>query len=67
MHILELFNNIIYKNQMQQEWETGMVINIHKGETKSKCENYGGITLLHTAYRLLGNTIKCRLNEHLED
>ena len=29
MHILELFNNIINKNQMQQEWETGMVINIH--------------------------------------
>ena len=29
MHILELFNKIIDKNQMPQEWETGMVINIH--------------------------------------
>jgi len=27
MHILELFNKITDKNQMAQEWETGMVIN----------------------------------------
>ena len=33
-HILELFNNIIDKNQMPQEWETGMVINVHKKEQK---------------------------------
>src|SRR5215469_9248432 len=58
MHILELFNNIIDKNQMSQEWETGMVINIRKGGTKSKCENYRGITLLPTAYKLFANIIK---------
>ena len=67
MHILELFNNIIDNNQMQQEWETGMVINIHKRGTKSKCENYRGIILLPTAYKLCANIIKNRLNDHLED
>ena len=66
MHMLELFNNIIDKNQMPQEWETGMVINIHKG-TKSKCENYRGMTLLPTGYKLFANIIGNRLNEHLED
>ena len=66
MDILELFNKIIDKNQMPQEWETGMVINIHKKGTKSKCENYRGITLLPTAYKLFTNIIKNRLNEHLE-
>ena len=35
MHILELFNKIIDKNQIPQEWETGMVINIHKKGTKT--------------------------------
>ena len=34
MHLLELFNKIIDKNQMPREWETGMVINIHKKEQK---------------------------------
>src|SRR5215469_2214236 len=67
MHILELFNNIIDKNQKPQEWETGMVINIHKGRTKSNCENYRGITLLPTAYKLFAIIIKNRLNEHVED
>ena len=45
---------IIDKNQIPQEWETGIVINIHKNGTKSKCENYRGITLLPTAYKLRG-------------
>jgi hypothetical protein len=58
MHILELFNNITDKNHMPQEWETGMLINIHKGKTKSKCENYRGITLLPTSYKLFANIIK---------
>ncbi len=29
-HLVELFNTIIEKNEMPQEWETGLVINIHK-------------------------------------
>ena len=58
MHLLELFNTITEKNQMPQEWETGLVINIHKKGTKSKCENYRGITLLPTAYKLFANIIK---------
>jgi len=58
MHILELSNKIIDKNQMPREWETGMVINIHKKGTKSRCENYRGITLLPTAYKLFANIIK---------
>ena len=40
---------------------------IHKKGTKSKCENYRGITLLRTAYKLFANIIKKRLNVHLED
>ena len=35
IHLLELFNKIIDKNQMSQEWETGMVINIYKKEQKA--------------------------------
>ena len=44
-----------------------MVINTHRRGTKSKCENYRGITLLPTAYKLYANIIKNRLNAHLED
>jgi sorting nexin-29 len=58
---------IVDKNQMPQEWETGMVINIYKKGTESKCENYRGITLLLTAYKLFAIIIRDKLNEHLED
>ena len=34
MHLLELCNTIIDKNQIPQEWETGLVIKIHKKGTK---------------------------------
>jgi hypothetical protein len=63
MNILELFNKIVDKNQMPEEWETGMMINIHKKGTKSKCKTYRGTTLLPTAYNIIRN----RLNEYLED
>ena len=43
---------------MPHEWETGMVINIHKKGTKDKCDNYRGITLLPTACKLFANIIK---------
>jgi len=67
IHLLELSNKITDKNQMPQEWEKGIVVNIHKKGTKSKCENYRGITLMPTAYKLFAIIIKSRLNEHLEN
>jgi len=36
MHIIELFNKIIDKNQTPQGCETGMVINIHKKRNKKQ-------------------------------
>jgi hypothetical protein len=32
IQLLELFNKIIDKNQMPEEWATGMVINTHEKE-----------------------------------
>jgi len=52
------FNKIIDRNQMLQEWETGIVIIIHKKGKNCKCEIYRGNTLLPTAYRLFANIIK---------
>lgn len=50
-HILKLFN-IVYKNQISQEWETGMVVYIKKVYSKNEQKanvNIRGITLSTTA------------------
>jgi len=58
IYLLELFNELIDKNKMPQEWKTGMVINIHKKGTKNKCGNYRGNYF--TAYSL---QIICKHNK----
>jgi len=65
--LLELFNNIIDKNQMPQEWEMGMVIKHTQKINKKQMQKLQRNTLLPTAYKLFANIIKNRLNEHVED
>jgi len=66
MHILDLFSKIIDKNQMPQEWETGMVINIHKKGEKANVKIREELLYCLQPTNYL-QTIKNRLNEHLED
>ena len=53
------------KNQILQEWETVVVINIHKKGSNSKCKTYRGITLLLTVYKLFINTTTKKFNAQL--
>jgi sorting nexin-29 len=65
--ILILFNNIWKYQRIPKEWETGIVINVHKKGPKEKCENYRGITLLTTASKLYANILKNKLIKFTED
>jgi hypothetical protein len=53
--LLELFNNTWQYLQIPKDWETGFVVSIYKKGPKNKCGNYGGITLLSTAFKLYAN------------
>jgi hypothetical protein len=66
VHTLHLCNNIADKNQIPQEWETGIIINIDKKASKSKHENYRGITP-SIAYELFTNIIQNEVNAHVEE
>jgi hypothetical protein len=50
-----------------EEWETTLVVNIFKMRDKSKCENYGGISLLPTAYKLYRKILKDKLQPIAEN
>jgi hypothetical protein len=38
--------------EMQEEWKNSIVIPIYKKDYKQNVENYGGINLLNTCYKL---------------
>jgi hypothetical protein len=38
--LLQLLNNIWHNHQMPKDWETGIIINIHKNGPKNNCNNY---------------------------
>lgn len=46
--LLALFNGIWKMHHIPEDWETGLVINIKKKRSKTKCKNNRGITFLPT-------------------
>jgi sorting nexin-29 len=50
-----------------EEWKTALLPNIFKKGDKRKCENYRGISLLPTAYKLYGKILKDKLQPIAEN
>ncbi|XP_055388265.1 uncharacterized protein LOC129616656 [Condylostylus longicornis] len=50
-----------------REWLTSIMIPIHKKEDKTICNNYRGISLLDTGYRVFTNVLYDRINLFAEE
>jgi hypothetical protein len=55
--ICSIWNN----EELSQQWKKSIVIPIHKKDDKTDCNNYRGISLLSTAYKILSNILLDRL------
>ena len=52
--------------RMPEEWKESIIVPIHKKGDKTDCNNYRGISLLPTTYKILSNILLSRLTPYAE-
>jgi hypothetical protein len=55
--IHKFVNSIWNKEKLPDQWKESVIVPIHKKDGKADCNNYHGISLLSTSYRILSNIL----------
>jgi hypothetical protein len=55
------------KEELPEEWKESIIVPIHKKGDKTDCNNYTGISLLPTKYKILSNILQSRLISYAEE
>jgi hypothetical protein len=55
------------KEELPQQWKESIIVPIHKKGDKTDCNNYRGISLLSTAYKILSNILLARLTPYVNE
>ena len=55
------------KEELPGEWKESIIVPIHKKWDKTDCNNYRGISLLPTTYKILSNILLSRLIPYAEE
>ena len=61
LEIHKLISSIWMKEKLPEEWKESIIVPIHKKRDKADCNNYRGISLLPTTYKILFNILLSRL------
>jgi len=61
LEIHKLITCIWKKEELPEEWKELIIVPIHKKGDKTDCNNYRGISLLPTTYKILSNILLSRL------
>ena len=65
--IHKLIISIWNKEELPEDWKKLIVVPIHKKGDKTYCNNYRGISLLPTTYKVLFNILLSRLIPYAEE
>jgi hypothetical protein len=65
--IYKLIVAILNKEKLPEEWKESIIVPIHKKGDKTDCNNYRGISLLPTTYKILSNILLSRLIPYAEE
>jgi len=61
LEIHKLIISIWKKEKLPEKWKESIIVPIHKKGDKTDCNNYRGISLLPTTYKILSNILLSRL------
>ena len=64
--IHKLIISIWNKEELPEEWKESIIVPIYKKGDKTNCNDYRGISLLPTTYKILSNILLSRLIPHAE-
>jgi len=61
LEIHKLITSIRKKEEVPEEWKVSITVFTHKKGDETDCNNYRGISLLPTTYKILSNILLSRL------
>ena len=66
--IHKLITSVWKKEKLPEVWKESIIVPIHKkGGDKTDCNNYRGISLLPTSYKILSNILLSRLTPYAKE
>jgi hypothetical protein len=64
--IHKLINSIWNKEELLDKWKESIIVPVHKKRDKTECNNYRGMSLLSTSYKILSNILPSRLSPYID-
>jgi hypothetical protein len=58
--IHKLINSVCIKEELTDQWKESIIVPVHKKGNKTDCNNYRGVSLLSTSYKILLNILLTR-------
>jgi hypothetical protein len=65
--IHKLITSIWNKEEMPDQWKDSIIVPIRTTGDKTDCNNYLGISLLSTSYKILSNVLLSRLSPFIDE
>jgi hypothetical protein len=64
--IHKLINSVWNKEELPDQWKESIIVPIHKKGDETDSNNYSGISLLSTPYKMLSNILLSKLGPYID-
>jgi hypothetical protein len=65
--IHKLVNSVWNKEELPDQWKESIIESVHNKGDKTDCNNYHGISLLSSPYKMLSNIFLSRLHLSIDE